>query len=89
MKIQISQYPRLDEMLMVEEIIREHSGEFKKRQLWESLPGKVAYQTYCTIIDYLSDSQKIAVDKGRKIGWIYYPESVKERIKHKNLFWRK
>ncbi|CEG12602.1 conserved hypothetical protein [groundwater metagenome] len=40
--------------------INQHSGEFKKKQLWENLPEKVAYHTYCTIIDYLSDSQKIA-----------------------------
>ncbi|OQX19173.1 MAG: hypothetical protein BWK75_05930 [Candidatus Altiarchaeales archaeon A3] len=81
MKTQISQYPRLDEVLMVEEIIREHSGEFKKRRLWESLPEKVAYQTYCTIIDYLSGSQKIAVDKERKIGWTYNPKLVKKYLK--------
>ncbi len=54
MKTQISQYPRLDEVLMVEEIIREHSGEFRKKQLWKSLPEKVTYRTNCTMIDYLS-----------------------------------
>ena len=89
MKAKILHYPRLDTVLMVEEMIKEHSGEFKKKQLWENLPRKVMYQTYCTIIDYLSDSHKIAVDKEGKIGWVYYPESVKKRLKNKHLFWRK
>ena len=89
MKTQILHYPRLDTVLMVEEMIKEHCGEFKKKRLWESLPRKVMYQTYCTIIDYLLESHKIAIDKEGKIGWIYYPEGVKERLKHEHLFWRK
>lgn len=89
MKSQILQYLKLDTVLMVEKAIKEQSGEFKKKQLWENLPEKVMYPTYCTIIDYLLESHKIAIDKEGKIGGIYYPESVKERLKNKHLFWRK
>ena len=81
MKTQILHYPRLDTVLMVEETIKEHSGEFKKKQLWESLPRKVMYQTYCIIINYLLDSHKIAVDKEGKIGWIWNHELVKRYFK--------
>jgi len=81
MKSQILHYPRLDTVLMVEETIKEHSGEFKKKQLWENLPGKVMYRTYCTIIDYLSESHKIAIDREGKIGWIWSPELVKRYFK--------
>ena len=88
MKAKILHYPRLDTVLMVEDMIKEHSGEFKKKQLWENLPRKVTYPTYCTLMNYLLDSHKIAVDKEGKIAWIYYPEGVKERLKNKNLFWR-
>ena len=37
----ILHYPQLDTVLMVEEFIGEHSGKYKKRSLWESLPKKM------------------------------------------------
>lgn len=77
-KDNILRYPRLDTVLMVEEFIKEHDGEFKKRKLWESLPKRMMYQTYCVIIDYLMYSRKISIDSESKIGWIYYPELAKE-----------
>ncbi len=86
---QILRFPRLDTVLMVESFIKEHDGEFKKRALWENLPKKMMYQTYCVVIDYLLYSRKISVDAERKIGWIHYPEKVNEHIKNKSLFWSK
>ncbi len=86
MKLKILHYPRLDTVLMVERFIKKHDGEFKKRQLWESLPKKIQYQTFCLIIDYLLYSGKISIDKEGKIGWIYYPQRVKNHLKHKDLF---
>ena len=82
-------YPQLDTVLMVESFIQEHDGEFKKRKLWENLPKKMMYQTYNLIIDYLLYSRKISIDSKGKIGWIYYPDEVDERVKDKKLFWRK
>lgn len=82
-------YPRLDTVLMVENTIRKYDGEFKKRSLWEHLPKKMMYQTYCVIIDYLLYSRKISIDSEGKIGWIYYPEKVEKYLKDKSLFWRK
>ena len=81
----ILRFPRLDTVLMVEEFIREHDGEFKKRSLWESLPKKMMYQTFCVIIDYLLYSRKISIDSEGKIGWIYYPESAHKYYKRKKL----
>ena len=69
--------PNLDTVLMVESFIREHSGEYKKRALWENLPKKMMYQTFSTIISYLQDSGKIATDADKKICWIYNPELIK------------
>ena len=85
----LARYPRLDTMLMVEKFIRKHSGEYKKRKLWESLPKKMMYQTYCTIIDYLEYSGKIAFDKERIIGWIYNPALFNKYINREDLSWRK
>jgi len=84
---QILRYPQLDTVLMVEKAIRDFDGEFKKRALWEHLPKKMMYQTFCVIIDYLLYSRKISIDSERKIGWIFYPENKNKNIKNKELFW--
>jgi len=86
---QILHYPQLDTVLMVEKFIRANGGEFKKRTLWEHLPRKMMYQTFCVIFDYLLDSGKIAVDKEGHICWIWDPEGVKRYLSKPGLFWRK
>lgn len=85
----ILHYPRLDNVLMVERLIYETSGEFTKKQLWNKLPKKMMYQTFCVIIDYLLYSGKIAVDSEGKIGWIWDPKGVERYLKRKDLFWKK
>jgi hypothetical protein len=82
-------FPRLDTVLMVERCIQEFDGEYRKKELWENLPKKMMYQTYCVIIDYLLYSKKISIDSVGKIGWIYYPKNIDDRIKNKHLFWKK
>jgi len=77
--------PQLDTILMVETFIREHSGEYKKRALWENLPKKMMYQTFSTIIGYLQDSGKIATDADKKICWIYNPELICRYINNNAL----
>lgn len=81
----ILRYPRLDTVLMVEEFIKENNGEFKKRKLWESLPKKMMYQTFCLIISYLLYSGKISIDAEGKIGWIYNPKLTQEYFARTDL----
>lgn len=81
----ILRYPRLDTILMVEDFIKRYDGEFRKRKLWESLPKKMMYQTFCVIIDYLIYSRKISIDAEDKIGWAYYPDMAKKYYKKKEL----
>lgn len=83
-----ARFPRLDTVLMVEEFIKKHDGEFRKKQLWEALPRGIMYQTFSIIIDYLLLSGKISVDAEGKIGWIFYPEEAKKRLKKAHLFWK-
>jgi len=82
---EVLHYPQLDTVLMVEEFIKQHSGEFKKRQLWENLPRKMMYQTFCVIFDYLIDSGKLAVDREGKVAWIWNPELVQRFLKEPEL----
>jgi len=63
-------YPQLDTILMVEKFIQEHSAIYKKKALWEKLPKKMRYQTYNTIIEYLVYSNKVGIDRDKKIVWI-------------------
>lgn len=84
-KEDILRYPRLDTVLMVEDFIKKHDGEFKKRKLWESLPKKMMYQTFCVVINYLVYSRKVSIDAEGKIGWIYYPEMARKYYARKDL----
>lgn len=84
-----ARYPRLDTVLALEEFIKEHDGEFKKKQLWEKLPKKIMYQSFSLILDYLIVSNKVSVDSEGKIGWIFYPEDVEKLLKKTHLLWRK
>ena len=71
-------YPRLDTVLMVEDFIRKHSGEYTKTALWQKLPKRVMYQTFSLIISYLGESAKVSTDSEGKIGWIYDPALAKK-----------
>ena len=80
MKQKILHYPRLDTVIMVEETIKKLDYYPTKTQLWKALPKKMMYQTFCMIIDYLAESNKIIINKGQ-IVWIWNPELVKRVMK--------
>jgi hypothetical protein len=81
----ILHYPQLDTVLMVEEFIKENSGEYKKKALWENLPKQMMYQTFCVVFDYLSYSGKIAFDREGKVAWIWNPALVKKYLSRTDL----
>jgi len=85
----ILHYPQLDTILRVEKFVRENSGEYKKKSIWEALPKKMIYQTFCVIFDYLLESGKIARDKEGHVCWIWNPELVKKYLARSDLSWRK
>lgn len=84
-KKNVHHYPQLDTVLMVEEFIRDNSGEFKKKSLWQNLPKKMMYQTYSLIIEYLQASGKIAFDTEKKIAWIHNPSLVQKYLNNPQL----
>lgn len=63
--------PRLETIKMVEDFIKEWSGHYKRRALWENLPKKMMYQTFKEIIGYLLESNKVAIDSNGYVGWIF------------------
>jgi hypothetical protein len=80
--------PTLDTVLMVEEAIKENSGEYNRTKLWKSLPKKVMWQTFLVILDYLESNNRIAFDKEGKIAWIWDPEGIKKYLARKDLAWK-
>jgi len=88
-KKEIIHSPNLGTVLMVEEFIKDNSGDFKKRSLWESLPKKMMYQTFCIIFEYLLASGKIAQDKEGNVVWIWNPKIVEKYLSNPNLKWKK
>jgi hypothetical protein len=73
---------------MVERTIEKHSGEFNRTTLWRKLPKKVMWQTYLVILNYLQETNKIAIDREGKIGWIWNPGLVRKLLSKKHLFVR-
>lgn len=81
----VVRYPRLDTVLMVEDFVCNHSGEFQKKKLWEHLPRKTMYQTYCTILNYLESSGKIAFDAKNRVAWVWNPRLVAKYLRRPDL----
>lgn len=61
--------PNLDTILMVERAIKRSDDYPTRMQLWRSLPKKMQYQTFKTILNYLEASSKIMLDEHGHIIW--------------------
>ena len=73
----ITRSPRLETVIMVEQFIKKHSGEFKKTELFNKLPKKMMWGTFNVILKYLWDNNKIGIDRNGYIVHIYNPEAMK------------
>lgn len=71
MTVTILHEPRLDTILMVERAILKARSYPTKKELWESLPRKMQYQTFNRILHYLEGSNKILVEKDGHIVWTF------------------
>ncbi|HKZ93752.1 MAG TPA: hypothetical protein VJ249_04120 [Candidatus Bathyarchaeia archaeon] len=67
--------PQLDTILMVEKAIKQAKTYPTKKQLLQSLPKQIQYQTFNRILEYLESSNKITIDK-RQIIWTF-PDNPK------------
>jgi len=79
----VTRMPRLDTVIMVEKFIKEHSGTFKKTELFNKLPKKVMWGTFNIILSYLVENNKIGVDSSDYVIYIWNPELVKRFINKK------
>jgi len=79
--------PTLQTVLMVEQFVDNHSGEYKKTELFNRLPRKVMWQTFQVIMEYLEEIGKIAYDNGGYVVYIWNPELVAKYRNRKDLEW--
>ena len=79
----ITRMPRLDTVIMVEKFIKEHSGDFRKTELFNNLPKKTMWGTFNVILAYLVENNKIGVDKSDYVIYVYNPELVKRFMNKK------
>ena len=79
----ITRMPRLDTVIMVEKFIKEHSGEYKKTELFNNLPKKMMWGTFNVILAYLVENNKIGIDNSDYVIYVYNPELVKRFINKK------
>lgn len=77
--------PRLDTVLMAEEFIEEHSGEYTQIELFRNLPKKMMWRTFRIILAYLLSLNKIVINKDGTITWIWNPKLVEKYLKRKDL----
>ncbi len=63
--------PRLDTILMVERSILTAKSYPTKKELWQSLPKKMQYQTLNRILQYLEVSGKILIDDDGEVVWTF------------------
>jgi len=80
--------PTLQTVLMVEKLIKDRSGEYKKTDLFNNLPKKVMWQTFQVIMSYLESTARIAIDRDGYVVYVWNPEFV-ARFKNKTeLQWK-
>ncbi|MDP2926221.1 MAG: hypothetical protein Q8N99_07630 [Nanoarchaeota archaeon] len=80
----ITRMPRLDTVIMVDNFIKEHSGEYKKTDLFNKLPKKMMWGTFNVILSYLVENNKIGVDKSDHVIYVYNPDLVKRFMNKKS-----
>ncbi len=76
--------PTLGTILMIENFIKDNSGEYNYTELWKRLPKKVMWQTYLVVLDYLQSINKIALDRNGTLGYIWNPILAKKLAKRKS-----
>lgn len=86
-KKEVLRYPKLDTVLMIEEFIEKANGDKTVREIWQSLPRKVMWQTFMTTLDYLEYSGKILVTNNKEVIWVWDPKAI-EKMKEQGLVMR-
>ncbi len=80
----VDRSPRLDTILMIEEALYKHRSDRTTTQVWRSLPKKVMWTTFTTVLRYLEYSGKIHIESDKTVTWLWNPAAV-AKIKKRGL----
>lgn len=72
--------PRLETIMMVEDVLSKAKVFGSKNRLWRALPKQVQYKTFTTILDYLQRSNKIAYDVDNSVIWTFADNAKLKRL---------
>lgn len=78
--------PRLDTILMVERAVLNAKSYPTRKELWQSLPRKMQYQTFSRILQYLEVSGKILIDDGQVVWTFPSDDRLKKLLKSSAKF---
>tara|TARA_Y100000310_G_scaffold266197_1_gene277606 strand:+ start:134 stop:385 length:252 start_codon:yes stop_codon:yes gene_type:complete len=83
MQQQVLHYPRLDTVLMVENVLKKADLAISKNELLRRLPKQIMRQTLNVILDYLEEKGVIMIgEKG--ILWIYNESPKMKKLLEKS-----
>lgn len=77
--------PTQNQFKIVENLIREYSGEFNIKELGEHLPAGITYEEYVQIMNRFIEDRKITFDRNGVVGWIWNPTLVKKYLDDPSL----
>ena len=72
--------PRLSTLTMVENFIKQNSGEYKKTELFNRLPKKMMWGTFNVALEYLWNNNRMGIDKKGFLVYIWNPDIAKKFI---------
>ena len=73
------------EKAVVESTIENNSGKYSSETLYNLFSEKMSLKEFETIVEKLTNSGKIAIDREGKICWIWNPKLVKRILEDKKF----
>lgn len=71
--VRIIHYPRLDTVLMVEDLLKKSEAVISRNEIMRRLPKKMIRQTLNVILYYLEDSGKVYISK-KGVSWVWHED---------------
>lgn len=79
MRQEVLHYPRLDTVLMVEEVLKNAEVAISKSELQRRLPNQIMRQTLNVILDYLEEKGVIMVGS-KGVLWVHNESPKMKRL---------
>ncbi len=71
--VRVIHYPRLDTVLMVEDLLKKSEAVVSRNEIMRRLPKKMIRQTLNVILYYLEDGGKVYISK-KGVSWVWHED---------------